>query len=95
MALRASNEDITQELHLDFFEARALAVLTLSGLGIKTEMPRGEIAIKGFFGSRKEISDGVKGPDVNRRIGARGASNRGLVHEDGFMDAFLTAQSSH
>ena len=95
MALRASNEDITQELHLDFFEAHALAVLTLSGLGIKTEMPRGEIAIKGFFGSRKEISDGVKGPDVNRRIRARGASNRGLVHENGFMYAFLTAQSSH
>ena len=94
MALRASNEDITQELHLDFFEAHAFAVLTLSGFRIKTEMPRGKIAIKGFFGSRKEISDGVKGPDVNRRVGARGASNRGLVHQDGFMDAFLTAQSS-
>src|SRR4051812_6009669 len=81
IAVRASDVNITQELHLDFFETCAAATLALTLRGIEAERAGVEPPLAGKFGLGEEFAHIFESPDVDHRVGSWGFSKRRLVDE--------------
>src|SRR6266496_1664721 len=88
VAFRAANEDITEELHLDLFEARAAAAFALTDTGVETEGAGVETALARPVALGEEIPDMVESAQVNGRVGAGRFAEGRLVHEDDLAERF-------
>ena len=83
---------IGQEAHGDGAQALALAGRTAPLAGVEGETPGAVAACLGFEGVGKELADGVPEADVGRRAGARGLTDRGLVHFEHAVDALVAGE---
>ncbi len=79
-AIRAADEDVAEELHLDLLEASAAAALALALGGIEAEGAGVEAALAGRLGLREHFADVIERADIHRRIRARRLAERSLVH---------------
>lgn len=82
VAVRAADEDVAEELHLDLLEARAPAAFALADAGVEAEGAGVEAALLRQFGGGEEFAEVFERADVNGGVGARGFAERGLIDED-------------
>ena len=82
IAVRAANEDVAEELHLDFLEAGTATFLTLADGGVEAERAGVEAALLGDFGLCEDFADVVERADIDGGIGARRFAESGLIHHD-------------
>src|SRR5688500_15798943 len=75
----ATDENVAEELHLDFLEAGTAAFFALALAGIETEGTRFQAALFGEDGIGEEFAEVIEGADVNGRVAAGSAANRGLI----------------
>ena len=92
VAVRAADEDVAEELHLDFLEARTATLFALADSGVEAERAGVEAALLGDFRLREDFADVVERADVNGGIGTRGFAERGLIHEDDLAEAFVSSE---
>ena len=78
----AGDVNVGQKVHLDAFDAVALAGLTASALDVKGEASRLKSLGSGVARLGKELADIPKEPRVGGRIGARRAPDGALVDAD-------------
>ena len=73
-------------MHLDFYDAAALAGFAAPTFDIETK-PTWLIAARlGFGQARIPIPDGREGPRIGGGVRARGAANRALINVDDFIE---------
>src|SRR5437763_6818547 len=82
----AGDVDVGQEVHLDLYEAVALARLATAALDVEAEAA-GLVAARLALGQAGEpVADLGEGAGVSRRVGARGAADRRLVDVDDLVE---------
>src|SRR6202035_1910846 len=86
----AGDVDVGQEVHLDLDDAVALAGLAAAALDVEREPPGLVAARLGFGQAGEPFADRRERAGVGRRIGARGAADRGLVDVDDLVDMLET-----
>src|SRR5258708_4969354 len=86
MADIAGDVDVRQEMHFHLDDAVTLAGLASSTLDIEGESAGAVATLTRQRHARKQIANRCEQPCVRRRIGARHASDRALVHIDDFIE---------
>src|SRR5687767_9812345 len=94
IALRTADENVAEELHFDFLEARAAATLALALGRIEAERAGGKAALLRQLRLAEEFANGVKGANVNGGVGSRRATERGLIDEHNLADRSVAADFS-
>src|SRR5262245_1079548 len=94
VAFRATNEDIAEKLHLDFFEPGTPTTLTLAGMRIETESARVQAALFGQLSLGKEISNIIEGTQIDHGVRARRLPERRLIHENGSAQRWPAGDST-
>ena len=75
VAIRATQVNVAQELHLDMLEAGATAGWAAPVTAVETELRRGVAALPRQWCLGKQLAHSVPCADVAGRIGARGLAN--------------------
>ncbi|SQA72392.1 Uncharacterised protein [Burkholderia mallei] len=81
VAVRATQVDVAQELHLDVLEAGAAAARAAAVAGVEAEGARAVAALQRKRRLREQLADLVERADIARRVRARGLADRRLVDE--------------
>ena len=76
----AGDVDVRQEVHLDLQRAVAAAGFAAPALDVEAEAPGRVATHLRLGGFREELAHPVEDTGVRRRVGARGAPDRALVH---------------
>ena len=84
----AGNVNVRQKVHFYLIHAVALAGLAASSLHVKAEASGLIAAQLRLVGLAEQLADKVKDAGIGCRIGARCASNRGLVDVDDLIRIF-------
>ena len=92
LALRAADEDIAQELHLDFLEAIAPAALAASHARVEGKRARRQPLRDRVRRLGEKIADAVEDAEIHRRRRARRARERRLIHHHHLLDLVRTEQ---
>ena len=85
-ALLAGHVHVGEEVHLDLHEAVPLTGLAAPPLHVEGEAARAVPTELGLRHLGEELADRGEEPGVGRRIGARGAPDRGLVDVDDLVE---------
>ena len=88
IAIRAADENVAEELHLDLLEAGAATTFALALGGIETESAGTQTALFGRVGLGEQFAKVVERADVNGGVRARGFAQRRLVNQDNAADVF-------
>src|SRR5262245_50342266 len=94
VALGAADEDVAQELHLDFFESGAAAFFALALTGVEAEGAAVHATLFGELGLGEEIAERIKSADVNGGVAARCSADGGLVDHNGAAERLPTGQAA-
>ena len=88
----ALHVNIGQEMHLDFDQSAALAILAAAAFHVETK-PAGVVTAHPRSRQlRKQFADRGKSSGVGDRVRARGAADRALIDYDRFVDLLDSAQ---
>src|SRR5690606_14052402 len=82
----ACDVHVGKEVHLDLYDTIALAGFASTALDVEREAARLIATRLGFRQSGKPVTNMRKCSRVGGRVGARRASNRGLVDVDDLVD---------
>ena len=82
IAIRAADEDVAEELHLDLPQNPAPRHFALTDGGIEAEGAGVQAALFGDFGLRKDFADVNRTRRCTRRDWNAGFAESGLIHED-------------
>ena len=93
IAIRAADENVAQELHLNFLKTRAAATFALADTGVEAEGAGIEAALFGLFGLGEHFADVVERADIDGGIGARGFAENGLIHEHHPAKRFVAGEA--
>src|SRR5215210_4875670 len=93
VALLARHVDVREEVHLDLDLAVAAADLAAAALDVEREAAGLVAARPRLLGLREQVADLVEEPDVGRRVRARRAADRRLVHRDDLVQLLQAAQA--
>src|SRR5581483_9371452 len=83
----AGQFNVGEELHFDGDRAVAFADIAAAAGDVEGEVSSGVAAALGLGLRGEELADGVEGPDVGDRVGARGAADGRLIDEDDVVEA--------
>ena len=83
---------IGQKIHFDFPQPVALALFATAAFRVKAEAARAETALLRLAGRGVKFANVVEHARVSRRIAARRASQRRLVHGNHFVDRLDAVQ---
>src|SRR5206468_10232967 len=82
----AGDVDVGQEVHLDLYEAVALARLAAAALDVEAEAAGLVAARLALAQAGEPVADRGEGAGVGRRVGARGAADRRLIDVDHLVE---------
>ena len=92
VALRTAEEEVAEELHLDFLKAESGAAVAPALAGVEGESGGSESGLQRGILHGKEFPDGVEDPQVDGRGGAGCPGEGGLVDEDDVGEMFPAAE---
>ena len=90
VAIRATNKNVAQELHLDFLETSSPAAFALAFARVEAESAGIQPALPRHVRLREDFADIIESANVNRRIGTRRFCEDGLIDEDNPAQKFRT-----
>lgn len=94
VALFAGEFDVSEKLHFDGDGAVSVADVAAAAGDVEGEIAGRVTAPAGFGLGGEELADGVEGLDVGDGIGARRATDGGLVDEDDVIEAVGTVNGA-
>ena len=90
-ALRAADEEIAQELHLDLLEAGAATALAATAAGVEGECARGQALRHRLRQRGKKFAHPIVETEVKNGRGTRRAREERLINHDDIADAMRPA----
>ena len=92
VAVRAGDEDVRQELHVDFLEAAPLTCFAASPCGVEGERAGAQTALVGRRSAGEQAPNMVPHLDIRGRVGSRGTPHGCLINQGDGIQGFAAGQ---
>ena len=93
IAIRATDENVAEKLHLNLLEPCAATFFALADAGVEAEGAGIQAALPGHFGLREDFADVIERADIDGWIRTWGFAQSRLVHEDNLAERFVAGDA--